>query len=99
MRVPFAPSVTYKLVVRAPSYSENGCGGGIALRGLIALCVLVGVLILGWLTWRDFSSRRQPREALVPTVNKQPVAFANRTFDPAAPPADMPPLAPGENAE
>jgi len=61
--------------------------------------VLLGVLLFGWLTWRDFSSRRQAREAPVPTINKQPVAFANRTFDPASPPADMPPLAPGENAE
>jgi hypothetical protein len=68
-------------------------------RGLIALCVLLGVLIFGWLTWRDFSSRRQLREAPRATINKLPVAFANRTFDPATPPADMPPLAPGENAE
>jgi hypothetical protein len=68
-------------------------------RGLIVLCVLLGVLILGWLTWRDFSSRRQLREASVPTINKQPVALANRTFDPATPPTDMPPLAPGESAE
>jgi hypothetical protein len=62
------------------------------------LCLLLGMLILGWLTSRDFSSRRQPREAPVPAINKQPVAFANRTFDPATPPADMPPLAPGEIA-
>jgi hypothetical protein len=68
-------------------------------RGLIVLCILLGVLICGWLTWRDFSSRRQLREAPVSTINKQPVAFANRTFDPATPPTDMPPLAPGENAE
>jgi hypothetical protein len=68
-------------------------------RGLIVLCVLLGVLIFGWLMWRDFSSHRRLREAPVPTINKQPVAFANRTFDPATPPTDMPPLAPGENAE
>jgi len=57
------------------------------------------MLIFGWLTWRNFSSRRQLREAPVPVISKQPVAFANRTFDPAAPPTDMPPLAPGEDAE
>ena len=68
-------------------------------RGLIVLCVSLGVLIFGWFTWRDFSSRRQIREAPVPTINKQPVAFANRTFDPATPPTDMPPLALGEYAE
>ena len=68
-------------------------------RGLIAICVLLGMLIFGWRTWRNFSSRRQLREAPVPIINKQPVAFANRTFDPAAPPTDMPPLAPEESAE
>jgi hypothetical protein len=35
----------------------------------------------------------------VPLIIKQPVTFASRTFDPSAPPADMPPLAPGEEAE
>ena len=68
------------------------------LRGLIVLCVLLGMLIFGWLVRRDFSPRQQVREAPVPTIIKQPLAFANRTFDPAAPPADMPPLAPGEIA-
>ena len=68
-------------------------------RGLIVLCVLLGVLIFGSLACRDFSSRRQLREAPVPTINKQPVAIANHTFDPATPPTDMPPLASGENAE
>ena len=68
-------------------------------RGLIVLCVLLGVLIFGWFTWRDFSSRRELREAPVPTISKRPVAFANRTFDPATPPTDMPPLAAGESAE
>jgi hypothetical protein len=69
------------------------------LRRSIGLCVLVGVLIFGWLSWRDLSSRPQLRVASVPTINKKPVAFASRTFDPAAPPADMPPLPPGETAE
>jgi hypothetical protein len=32
-------------------------------------------------------------------VNKRPVVFANRTFDPTAPPTDMPPLSAGETAE
>jgi hypothetical protein len=68
-------------------------------RRLIVLCVLLGVLIFGWLWWRDPSSRQQLRVAPVPTINKKPVAFANRTFDPATPPADMPPLPPGESAE
>lgn len=33
------------------------------------------------------------------TINKQPVVFAQRTFDPARPPADMPPFTRGEKAE
>src|ERR1700674_5477372 len=57
------------------------------------------MLIFGWLTWRNFSTRTQLREASVPIISKQPVAFANHTFDPAAQPTDMPHLAPGENAE
>jgi hypothetical protein len=33
------------------------------------------------------------------TIEKQPVNFASRTYDPASPPPDMPPLAAGEEAE
>jgi hypothetical protein len=69
------------------------------LRRFIVFCVLLGMLIFGCFMWRDFSSRRQLGQAPMPTINKQPVAFANHTFDPAAPPADMPPLASGETAE
>jgi hypothetical protein len=69
------------------------------LRRSIVLCVLLGVLIFGWYRWRDLSSRRQLRDTRGPIINKQPVTFTNRTFDPATPPADMPPLASGENAE
>jgi hypothetical protein len=72
-------------------------------RVLLAFCVLLGALIFGWLAWRGFSSRRPLGEAAVPIpvpiIDKQPVAFASRTFDPAAPPADMPPLSSGESAE
>jgi hypothetical protein len=74
-------------------------------RSLLLLCGLLGALGVGWLAWSvwhtppDSSSRRQIGEAGVPMINKQPIAFAQRTFDPAAPPADMPPLSPGENAE
>jgi hypothetical protein len=34
----------------------------------------------------------------MPAINKQPAIFSNHTFDPAAPPADMPPLSTGEVA-
>jgi hypothetical protein len=65
----------------------------------IGLCVLLGGLLFGWLAWRGSSSPRPSAEAPAPTITKQPIAFANHTFDPAAPPAEMPPLAHGENAE
>jgi hypothetical protein len=68
-------------------------------RGVVILCVSLGALAFALLAWRHFSSPRQLTEAPVPTINKQPVALTHHTFDPAAPPADMPPLAPGENAE
>jgi hypothetical protein len=69
------------------------------LRRLIVLCVLLGMLIFGWFMWRESSSRQHPSEASSPAITKQPVDFASRTFDPAAPPADMPPLSPVETAE
>ncbi len=68
-------------------------------RGLFVLCALLGMLILGSFAWRGLSSRRQPKETSAPIISKQPVAFTSRTFDPAAAPPDMPPLAPGESAE
>ena len=68
-------------------------------RRLIVLCVLLGMLIIGWLRWRDLSSHREHGETPGSTINIQPVNFANRTFDPARPPADMPPLTRGEDAE
>ena len=68
-------------------------------RGILGLCLLLGVLILGWINWRDSSSRQQPKGQAQPIITKQPVNFAQRTFDPASPSADMPPLTSGENAE
>ena len=68
-------------------------------RRVIVLCVLLGVIIVGWLSWRDLSSRGQLSGARAPIIIKRPVLSANRTFDPAVPPGDMPPLAPGEDAE
>jgi hypothetical protein len=63
------------------------------------LCVLLGGLIVGSLVWRDVPAQRQLRETAKPIIDKQPINFANRTFDPADPPSDMPPLTGGENAE
>ncbi len=69
------------------------------LRGVIVFCVLLAGLIAGWLVWRSFSSRRQLSENSGSTISKQPIVLVTHTFDPASPPADMPPLGAGENAE
>lgn len=63
----------------------------------LLLCALLGVLVLGWLIW-DRSSRQQLRETSSPVIDKRPANITTRTFDPASPPPDMPPLAPGERA-
>lgn len=67
-------------------------------RKSLVLITLLGALLIGWLAWRH-SSLPQNKEPLAANVEKQPVNFVNRTFDPASPPDDMPPLAPGEEAE
>ena len=67
-------------------------------RRLIVSFALLGVGVSGCHTSGNLSATRQLREAPVLTI-KEPVAFASHTFEPAAPPTDMPPLAPGENAE
>ncbi len=56
-------------------------------RRLLVFCVLLGAPIIGWLSWRELSSRRQLSELRVPRISKQPIVVA------------MPPLAAGENAE
>ena len=63
------------------------------------LCLLLAVLIFGWLNWRERTSQQQLRAMPEPTVIKQPANVASRTFDPANPPPEMPPLNSGENAE
>lgn len=68
-------------------------------RSTIWLCVLLGVLVAGGLSWRARSSLRQSTQGSALIIDKQPVTFANRTFDPVNPPADMPSLAAGEEAE
>jgi hypothetical protein len=60
---------------------------------------MLGVVVPGWLWWCDRSSSGRPSQISGVTITKQPVVFANRTFDPANPPPEMPPLAEGEEAE
>ena len=69
------------------------------MRTILVSCLLLGLLILGWLNWREVASRPQVRELAAPTIVKEPANVASRIFDPASPPPDMPPLSTGENAE
>lgn len=69
------------------------------MRPILLICLLLGALAFGWLRWRDAASRGQQKESAGSTISKRTVQLANRTFDPASPPPEMPPLSPGETAE
>lgn len=69
------------------------------LRKYILLCVLLGIVFLVGLTWRHPPSLLPAKQAPSLTINKQPATFSMHTFDPSAPPADMPALAAWEQAE
>jgi len=68
------------------------------LRRIFFLFLLLAVVIAAWMHWRG-TSPSDSRETLAPAVDKAPVNYATRTFDPAAPPPDMPPLRPGDYAQ
>lgn len=67
-------------------------------RVALLLAILLAVIVGGWVWWRSHSES-EPREVAAPIVIKKPVNYATRTFDPANPPSDMPPLPAGESAE
>jgi hypothetical protein len=69
------------------------------LRKYILLFALLGIVLLAGLGLRHQSSLAPVKQASMPVIEKQPATVATHTFDPAAPPADMPPLAAGEEAE
>lgn len=71
------------------------------MRNLILVSVLLGTIAVAWIAWRDRAPApaAQGQEASAPVVVKEPVNFSQRSFDPANPPSDMPPLSPGESAE
>jgi hypothetical protein len=73
-------------------------GGNVALRRSILLLAVLAAIILGWLGWRRYSSAHTAQTS-APIIIKEPVNFTSHSFDPARPPAAMPPLAPGEEAE
>ena len=59
---------------------------------------MLGGTIFGCHTSSDSPSTPQPQEAAV-LIHKEPVIVVSHTFDPAAPPPNMPPLPSGESAE
>jgi hypothetical protein len=67
-------------------------------RYILLFGVLVGVAAICWLLWRNAASRQIGGETSAVTIEKEPINFASRTFDPANPPAEMPPMVPGEEA-
>ena len=67
-------------------------------RRFIALSVLFKVALIGWVICCALSCNRPPNDLPAVTIVRQPVNFARRTFDPAQPPSDMPPLTEGEYA-
>jgi len=62
-------------------------------RRIVLLVLLVAVFAASWLLWQ-----KRTAVSAHPVIDKSPPAFTNRTFDPGAPPADMPPFSPGELA-
>ena len=65
------------------------------MRRLILLYGLHALVVIVCAGCRNNTSTPQHRESSAPKIIKQPVQFATRTFDPANPPADMPPLPSG----
>jgi hypothetical protein len=66
-------------------------------RRFVSASVLLASLP-GLLSWWTLSCNRPLKEPPAVTINKRPVNFVSRTFDPANPPPDMPSLNRGENA-
>ena len=99
MRVSFASTPVQKLMAPALPYSKMNVEAVLSARRSIVLCVLLGVPIFFSLKWRDVSARQQIKDLPAPTIVKQAVNVANRTFDPTMPPAGMPSLTSGEDAE
>jgi hypothetical protein len=60
--------------------------------------IVLGMVLAGLVLGCN-GSLRQAAKSSKATIAKQPLSFESRTFDPASPPADMPPLATGEEAE
>ena len=71
------------------------------LRSILVVCLLLAVGAYVWVNYRESPSQQQlqARQSSAPTILKQPANVSKRSFDPASPPSEMPPLDEGENAE
>lgn len=68
------------------------------VRIIVIACALLGVLAFAWTKWRDPATHSDSKQTSGTIIDKQPVRFVNRTFDPANPPPEMPPMTAGEAA-
>jgi hypothetical protein len=69
------------------------------LNNSVVRFVLLGLLVVAALVLWQLSSRRVDVTTLKPLIDKRAATVARHTFDPAAQPADMPPLVAPETAE
>jgi hypothetical protein len=68
------------------------------MRTIIGLCVLLALAAFVLLKRPGSAPGNGGKETSAVVINKLPVHFENRTFDPANPPPEMPPMSPGEAA-
>ena len=69
------------------------------IRAILVVCALLGVPAFAWVRWRESAvPSANSKQTSSTIIDKEPVRFVNRTFDPANPPPEMPPMTPGEIA-
>ena len=83
---------------RGSLVSDNGAGGA-PVRRSPALWLLLSAVVLGFAWYRLRPQRTAEPAADATTIEKRAVQIETHTFDPEAPPPEMPPLRPGEQAE
>ncbi len=74
-------------------------GGEFFLRRTWLIVALLFSIFAGWFAWRAVSPSANPQALATPIIEKHSSTFSQRSFDPANPPAEMPPLGQGEEAE
>jgi hypothetical protein len=62
------------------------------------LCALLALLVLCWFLLRNYAPSGRPQVVAAPIIVKQAASVMSHTFDPTAPPTEMPTLSEGELA-